>query len=192
MSPLSIQKHPHFALWAVLCLGSGCTRLLDVEGLEDEACPKGTKACYDGAGAGYCEETTFPEYGCGLPGCYPCVVPNALATCGDDGRCTFSQCIAGHDDCDGEDFNGCEVNLGYDLDNCGKCETPVESRHASVACSAMTHVVESCSPGYGNCNDDAKDGCETRLGTDTDCSDCRDSCGPESHCEEGQCTAATE
>ena len=45
--------------------------------------------------------------------------PLTNATCTDD--CKLLTCADGHDDCDGDFANGCEIDLKTDEGNCGKC-----------------------------------------------------------------------
>ena len=53
----------------------------------------------------------------------PCsAVEHGVPSC-TNGACGIGSCDEGFDDCDGKPFNGCEVDLGTDVDHCGDCET---------------------------------------------------------------------
>jgi hypothetical protein len=58
--------------------------------------------------------------GCGLP----CSLVHAMAAC-RDGACALT-CDQGFDDCDHDADTGCEVSLGTDVENCGRCGTSCE------------------------------------------------------------------
>ncbi len=74
-----------------------------------------------------------------LDGCVTCTLPDATATC-VAGRCVVAMCMAGFDDCDSVDANGCEANLQTDAINCGVCGTRCSSGLACVAGACGTIV----------------------------------------------------
>jgi hypothetical protein len=105
--------------------------------------------------------------------------------------------------CDGVD-NTCEgqVDEGFDLQtddaNCGACGVQCRASNAASVCLEATCVVEGCNPGFGDCNEDGGDGCETRLNTVEDCLGCGAGCSAvnataacdDRGCEIGECDDA--
>jgi hypothetical protein len=72
------------------------------------------------------------------------------------------------------------------VDHCGGCD-PCSLANATSACVASACVVQACDPGFCDL-DDAVPGCETRVDTQTDPSNCG-ACG--TTCESGTCIAGT-
>ncbi len=69
--------------------------------------------------------------------------------------------------------------------NCGRCGYRCADHppaNATGATCANAACVYSCSAGYGDCNSDMSDGCETTLGTDENCTACGDACGLNASC----------
>jgi hypothetical protein len=74
-------------------------------------------------------------------------------------------CAAGFGDCDGDPLNGCETALNT-ITNCGMCGHTCSQNNGVEACMGGSCVVQSCSAGFANCNNDASDGCETNTSND--------------------------
>lgn len=95
------------------------------------------------------------------------------AVCDDGDACTTG------DACDGEG-----VCFGVALD-CG-----------AGSCVAGECMGGGCPPGFAECNGNAGDGCETELGTTSNCGGCGDSCGAGAHanasCSAGACQFSCE
>lgn len=137
-----------------------------------EACAEGQTRCGDA-----CVDTTSSKAHCGA-----C---NAACDDGDNGTgvCVDSQCAItcdlGYDDCDGDLANGCEAALDSP-ERCGSCDVSCvrDDLHFLAQCTdPLTSTCgTSCAAGYGNCNDDSTDGCETPLSTPTHCGACNVSC----------------
>lgn len=96
------------------------------------------------------------------PVCPSCPVPpGALATC-EGGSCGWT-CARGRADCDRNEQNGCEVDIGADTRNCGSCGAICPSVPRMVAtcvsgaCGAGPLV---CTGPLANCDDDVTNGCE--------------------------------
>lgn len=83
-------------------------------------CDVGFADCDKQAGTG-CEVDTLTDgANCGACGKACPAVANAAATCTNGTTCGFA-CLAGWSDCDGNPANGCEVDIAYDIKNCGVC-----------------------------------------------------------------------
>ncbi|GAF95949.1 unnamed protein product, partial [marine sediment metagenome] len=87
----------------------------------------------------------------------------------------IEDCNPGWGDCDGNVPNGCETQLGT-VQNCSVCGDACTYTNASGSCNAGTCQMGACDSGWGNCNGTTADGCETQLGTASNCSDCGDAC----------------
>lgn len=120
-----------------------------------------------------------------------CNLPHAVAVCAE-GVCWFQTCEYLYGDCDGYVENGCETVLTTS-DNCGACGKACERDHASAYCDHVGQCrFESCDAGWGNCDGDVYNGCETSLNTVDYCGRCNRSCKslPQvatARCEEGAC-----
>ena len=123
--------------------------------------------------------------GCGLV----CTLANAAAAC-TGGECVVGACDAGTGDCDGVDANGCETTLSGDAENCGRCGNVCPApAGASAVCVGSTCTV-ACASGFGDCDGDPENGCETSLTTDAACGACGAVCDPANgtgSCQGGAC-----
>ena len=88
-----------------------------------------------------------------------CSLPNATARCEDTG-CVIQTCDDGFGDCNGDPADGCEAALDT-LSDCGACGTTCSVADGTAACSGGICAVASCDDGFGDCNGDPADGCET-------------------------------
>ena len=85
----------------------------------------------------------------------------ASASCGA-GVCKFT-CLPGYADCDGNPANGCEVNVNVDGNNCGFCTNVCGLKPNTVGSTCSSGVCKNtCSTGFGDCNSNPTDGCETK------------------------------
>ena len=76
-----------------------------------------------------------------------------------------------------------DETIESDSNDCGPCVLP----HATAACIAGSCSIESCNPGWHDCDDIASTGCETDLETaPDDCGQCGHTCRG-SACEQGRC-----
>ena len=99
------------------------------------------------------------------------------------------QCNGEDDDCDGD------VDEGFDLDtdplNCGGCGDACTLAGATAGCAGGLCTIESCDTDRGDCNGDARDGCEANLATSAlHCGACDDACDPANGsgtCVDGAC-----
>ena len=194
-----------------------------VDGQCRSGCPDGWKTCAD-----ICVDTNTDEDHCGrcddactqgevcvfgqcecAPGWIQCDTGCAdLATdvdnCGTCGRpcyteatieeavclrgmCHVVRCQEGFGDCDGDGSNGCETSLRTVTD-CGACQSECSRPHAVGACPLGDCEMDTCDPGWSNCNEDVEDGCEVELNANPNCGSCGRTCDAlREVCEGNQC-----
>ena len=122
---------------------------------------------------------------------------DSLANCGACGKeCEKASCAGGVcsaivcspplADCDGDGAD-CEVDLATDLDpatdplNCGACNAPCTFKigvtlHATGLDCVDLKCAPVCDSGFGDCDPDYKNGCETPLTTAQNCGACGVNC----------------
>lgn len=118
-----------------------------------------------------------------------CTLPNASASC-FEGACVIDACDPGYGDCDGDASTGCETALDSSA-HCGACGMACAPANASAACVEGMCAVDACNPGFADCNGAPSDGCETELGTTTNCGACGDTCASGSDCVGGACSTTS-
>lgn len=175
--------------------GNGCEADLGTSVASCGACanacalPNATPACTGGlctvatCEAGFANCDMVADNGCETPldtlgdcgGCgVPCARAQATADCAG-GVCTLSTCNAGFGDCDLVTANGCETPLTT-LVNCGACGSSCSRVGATGTCATGACAIGVCNPGFGNCDANDANGCETSLATTTDCAACSVAC----------------
>ena len=157
----------------------------DCDGAVDEdgicACPSGTADC---DGNGTCEtDTTSDTINCGMcrfvcSGDFGPTTVDCVAS-----ECTITRCPAGRADCNADDSDGCEVFLSVDPAHCGgcgrACVAPAGTNVASVRCEEFGCEVDTCDPGFADCNGRFDDGCEVNTASDAaNCGACGNFCIP--------------
>src|SRR5207237_6236968 len=87
-------------------------------------------------------------------------------------------CHDGFDDCNHDRGDGCEVDLAEDPTNCGTCGAGCAVlANATVACRMRLCAIDSCNPGFADCDALVADGCETAVQSDPDhCGACGQHC----------------
>jgi hypothetical protein len=160
-----------------------------------EGCAPDEKLCPDG----YCVSKNDPTAGCGNPECQPCAYPGGVSTC-RDGACHLANCLDPWSDCNADASDGCETNTSLSSSNCKTCKNPAcISPPANVKVTACladrepgdTCGIEECEPGWGDCDDDPKNGCEVQLSTSSEnCYECGKSCHG-APCVDGACVDAS-
>lgn len=138
-----------------------------------------------------CVNTTSDANHCGRCDT-TCTLPNATASC-QAGGCRIATCAPGFADCDRVASNGCETPLNTSS-NCGACGAVCNLPHADELCTAGTCQVQTCEPGYANCDGSPVNGCETKLGTTANCSACGAACNlanAAEACVDGACQVLT-
>ncbi|MDB4930796.1 MAG: uncharacterized protein JWM10_3280, partial [Myxococcaceae bacterium] len=138
-----------------------------------------------------CETDTFASvFHCGGCGRACEARAHATAVCAT-GRCEYA-CEAGYSDCDGNPGNGCETASSSSATNCGACGAVCMPARAMGACVAGRCTIMACGEGYGDCDANAGNGCETDLNqTSAHCGACGRACAsrPNSFpgCIAGEC-----
>ena len=159
--PVDCTHLPHVRPDAsVTCFKGKCTLLGD-------ACEPGFANC-SGTGDTGCETDVSTDTSCGS--CFfKCFAPQTCRPLNSGGFLCGNPCDAQFPD-------ACDVSctdLKTDLGNCGSCGNQCYLPNASVTCQAGTCTFVACNdPQWADCNSDP--GCETPLGTDTDCGRCGD------------------
>ncbi len=160
------------------CAGGQCTVV---------SCAAGWGNC-DNNPANGCETnlgTTVAACGaCGRA----CSLANATPAC-MGGQCAVASCAAGFGNCDGNPANGCEVNLNTTPASCGMCGRACSLANATAGCAGGQCTVASCAAGWGNCDNNPANGCETNLTTTTaHCGACGRACAAGQVCSNGTCS----
>jgi hypothetical protein len=168
--------HPH---GIPACLAGSCTY----------ACAAGFADC-DGDVADGCEiDTRSDTAHCGSCSNACPIPPNAVATCTRSG-CGYT-CLAGYSDCNGLAADGCEVHSAVDNANCGACGVTCAAGAEQTAACVDGRCDKACVAGWGDCDGNAANGCETDLTTTTNCGSCGTTCTAPSYevpvCSQGQC-----
>jgi hypothetical protein len=108
-----------------------------------------------------------------------CSSDAGLAMSCQNGACATTSCATGTGDCDGTTANGCETNLNANAANCGSCGYACQFAHASASCVAGICHVASCDAGFGDCDANESNGCETNTGASLlHCGTCANACNP--------------
>ncbi|HUU03901.1 MAG TPA: S8 family serine peptidase [Myxococcota bacterium] len=106
--------------------------------------------------------------------------------------CGIASCDTGFGDCDGIMLNGCEADVSADYDNCGACGRSCDVPYATdVACENNQCVISACTAGFGDCDGNGANGCETVLDNNpANCGACGNACDYSNgtgSCEAGSC-----
>ncbi len=140
------------------------------------ACDIGYSNCDGQPGTG-CERNTASD-------------PTACGNCTTDctaqpgewdcaqGLCQPSNCAPGTRDCNAMASDGCETAVLADPQNCGFCGNRCVPANATAKCELGSCGIESCDPGFADCDGVAANGCERNLRTDPEhCGECGRPCG---------------
>jgi RHS repeat-associated protein len=156
------------------CVGGACTI---------GACNPGFANCSNNPATG-CETSVTTVANCGACG-NACAVANGTAAC-VSGSCAIGSCNAGFANCDGIAAHGCNVDITT-ATNCGACGVVCKgAANASPACAGGACTL-ACSGGFGDCDNNAANGCETALNANPNCGGCGFSCS--GGCNGGTCVA---
>jgi alpha-tubulin suppressor-like RCC1 family protein len=137
-------------------------------------CNAGFANC-DGDPANGCEVNLNSSAGnCGACGNACASGPNSTAAC-VMGVCRIT-CSPGNSDCDNQPSNGCEVATLSSAGNCGTCGRVCPSGTNGAATCANGTCGLSCDPGFGDCDGNPSNGCETALNGTSNCGRCGNAC----------------
>jgi hypothetical protein len=134
----------------------------------DAGCPAGQTRC-----GGACVDPATDLAHCGACDARCPAGAHATTTCAA-GRCGLS-CAQGFADCDVSAANGCEVDLGADARHCGACGAACSTRGAASECRAGACRL-TCAAGFGDCDRDVSNGCETGIASAAHCGACGAAC----------------
>lgn len=175
------------------CVGGGCVL---------SKCDAGYSDCNANTADG-CETYTDGD----AKNCNTCgnVCPGAVGKtpiC-TKGVCGLSDCQTPLADCDKDGM--CEAHLDTDAANCGFCGNICSFTNATAKCAASQCHIDVCAVGFGNCDANESNGCETSTVSDpANCSACGNNCGSlnwpnvtayvctASHCGIGGCKTNTD
>jgi alpha-tubulin suppressor-like RCC1 family protein len=150
-------------------------------------CAAGYGDCNSAPGDG-CETPLDTTSSCGACGA-ACMPENGVGSC-EAGRCLIASCDPGFADCDADPANGCEADL-MDVTSCGACGNVCTHPNGTSECTPDGCALASCDAGYGDCDENPTNGCETSLETSLDCGGCGVECAREhavTSCAGGTCT----
>ncbi len=155
------------------------------------SCTQGFADCNKNPADGCEVSITGDSKNCGACGMV-CNIPNVAESC-VNGQCQSTPCLPGFADCDGNPQNGCETNTNGDPNNCGGCGTVCNIPNAQAACVVGACLIAQCNFGFGNCDGNAQNGCETSVANDPqNCGACSQPCvsGPNAMaiCAMAKCT----
>ena len=104
--------------------------------------------------------------------------------------CFIVTCSPGTEDCNGSGLDGCETDITT-VQNCGGCGNVCNVPNAVPACVSGACAVGACNLGFGDCDGNPVNGCETMLTTDANCGACGVPCAlpnGTAACDTGTCT----
>jgi hypothetical protein len=144
------------------------------------------RANCDGQLQNGCEADLTSVSSCGRCGRDCTALTNVTSARCSDGSCRDLSCAMGTADCNGDAADGCERSLRTGSD-CGACDSPCAPAHAQADCSSGQCRAGKCETGYGDCDGDARNGCETSLGNSANCGACGRTCAAGVQCQNGSC-----
>lgn len=119
-----------------------------------------------------------------------CNLVHANAKC-VAGQCVVDTCQSGWKNCDTANPNACTQDIATDPNNCGDCGKKCDTTNGAATCVGGSCQI-SCAPGYGDCDNNAANGCETNLNTTASaCGACNTPCSSNHGtptCAGGQCS----
>ncbi|MEO7327687.1 MAG: DNRLRE domain-containing protein, partial [Minicystis sp.] len=104
--------------------------------------------------------------------------------------CYVVNCAPHFADCNGIVADGCEADLQSPA-SCGACGSVCAPPHATAACGTGACAIGACDLGWGDCDGNLQNGCETELTTNAACAACGVACSlpnATASCAGGSCT----
>jgi hypothetical protein len=152
---------------AAACSGGNCTG----------TCNVGFADCNSDKRADGCEiNTTNNASNCGACGTVCPARANAAATPCVSSACTIGACIGTFANCNGLAADGCEINTASDVNNCSGCGNPCPARANATRTCSSSSCGFTCNTGFGDCDSNPANGCETTLDGNPNCGACGTSC----------------
>ena len=166
-------------------IGTRCVDRACVPGCDaSRGCPAGRACC-----GGGCVDTAADATHCGACGSL-CSTLNGVPAC-SAGRCGVGRCNEPFGDCDGDPSTGCETNTRTAAAHCGACGAACGTRANATASCVEGACSYACASGFGDCDGDPTNGCETDLATTlSHCGRCGSACsftGGVGVCSGGAC-----
>ncbi|MCS6899297.1 MAG: MopE-related protein [Myxococcales bacterium] len=158
-------------------------------------CKPGFADCDNNPANGCETNISSSNSNCGACG-NACVIANGVGAC-QSGQCVVTGCSAPFQNCDGNSANGCETNTAISTSHCGGCGNACSTNNSTPVCTSGQCMVGSCNPGFGNCDNNPNNGCETNLNTNLNhCGQCGNVCTNTANaismtCSSGSCQVAT-
>ena len=134
-------------------------------------CDAGHENCANGVADGCEADLNFSITNCGKCGTV-CPSNGGTPAC-VNGICGISSCIAPFENCNGGS-DGCETNLSNDSSSCGSCGNACYYPNGTGQCINRACTLQACTPVWADCS--AAAGCETPLGTNSNCAGCGQAC----------------
>jgi hypothetical protein len=157
---------------AIDCCNHICADL-DSDGKNCGKC--GTDCGNESCCAGKCSDVTTDLTNCGLCG-NACMGKNAMWSC-KTSMCNVTMCSQGFGDCNGSASDGCEATLATDPNNCGGCNMKCTVMNGVGSCANNACGIGMCNAGFGNCDNNLMNGCETNTSGDPlNCGMCGTKC----------------
>jgi hypothetical protein len=139
------------------------------------SCPAGQSLCN-----GQCANLQTDNTNCGACG----------TSCGANKACSNGQCVA---TCQAPTVlcgSTC-VNVQNDPDNCGGCSTVCSNQNMASRTCGSGVCNGACAGSWGDCdNNKQASGCETPLGTQSNCGTCGHACAGGQTCQSGVCQSS--
>jgi hypothetical protein len=164
---------------AAALVALSCELVVAPGALQSGDCGARSKACENPHNSvEECVSLDDPNFQCAATSCSPCTLPNAIPICGASGACAIGSCtqavnLQGElteawNDCDHAPADGCEVDLLHgallpngDVANCGLCGKSCAAPNVRAnGCKAGSCVINGCTPGFLDCDDNPANGCE--------------------------------
>ncbi len=177
------------------CAGGSCNAGVCAAGWGDCNGNKGTDGCETDL------NTTANCGGCGAACSGNNITPQCSGGSCESGVCESVSFYQGgvlvylnYADCNGNKrSDGCETNIGSDVNNCGGCGVKCSTNHVTPYCSPTQLggvCGGTCAAGWADCNGNMQDGCESSLASESSCGSCGNSCAPGDSCTNGRCVAS--
>lgn len=157
-----------------------------------QLCDDGYLDCNEDAADGCEVHADFDTENCGACGLSCAELPNIATASGcAGGSCQFT-CLDGFGDCDPAPGTGCETDLRTSVEHCGACQNDCRElpEVEDATCADRACEITACAEGYGNCDGDVENGCETETRSDPEhCGTCGNACPI--LCGKGECVGSS-